>query len=92
MDWKIRVLLFLIAMGFAAVANIAATLILQRMQELGFDTRPSWNAKKQLLAYQGYWNIAPVKGWSRTPLMVMVISFVLAAAFLISTGTSIPKY
>ena len=78
-------------MAFAAVANIAATIILQRMQGAGFDTRPSWNAKKQFLPYYGYWNIAPVRGWSRTLLVTMVISFILAAAFLISSGLRVPK-
>jgi hypothetical protein len=91
MDWKMRVVLFLTSMAFAAVANIAATVILHRMEELGFDTRPSWNAKKQFLPYYGYWKAAPVRGWSRTPLVTMVISFILATAFLISSGLRLPK-
>jgi hypothetical protein len=91
MDWKIRVLLFLTAVALAAVANIAAIRILQRMQELAFDTRPSWNAKKQFLPYCGYWNIAPLKSWARGPLVVGVFSLFPVAALLISCALTLPK-
>jgi hypothetical protein len=91
MDWKTRVLLFLAAMLFAGIANAAAFYILERMQGLGFDTRPSWNAKKQFLPYYGYWNIAPTKGWSRGPLVAGVVSLILAAALLISCALRLPK-
>jgi hypothetical protein len=78
-------------MLFAEAANVSASEILERMRILGFDTAPSWKPNKIFLPYYGYWNIAPTKGWSGGPLVRAVISFILAAAFLISCAPRLPR-
>ena len=68
------------AMLFAALASGCAFFVLGRMRSLGRDVT-GW-LHKDLALYREYWNLAPAKDWSRTPLIVEIASFILAAYFL----------
>jgi hypothetical protein len=72
---------FALAMIFALLANACVFLILYRMKSLGFRVG-IWRTGKDFQLYSGYWNIAPKRGWSRLPFIVMVASFGAAVIFL----------
>lgn len=73
---------FAVAMLFGALANICAFFVLYRMRSLGFSVGMWRWPRKDFQLYSGYWNIAPKRGWSRFPIMMMPVAFVIAAVFL----------
>jgi hypothetical protein len=79
---------FAIAMLFGAVTNICAFFVPYRMRSLGFSVGIWRWPRKDFQLYSGYWHIAPKKGWSRLPIMMMLIAFVIMAIFLF---LSMPK-
>ena len=73
---------FVLAMVFAAVANGCAFFVLHRMKTLGREIGYWRTASKDFGLYKEYWGLAPSKNWSRAPLIVGILSCVLAAYFL----------
>jgi hypothetical protein len=68
--------------GYLTVAVISFTLalvcalfIINRMENLGFSVRGIWRKRKEFPIFYGYWNIAPKRGWSRFPLIIMYAAF-----------------
>jgi len=82
MDFRLRGLLFAIAMTFGGIANGLAFMVLGRMRSLGFSVGLWRWPRKDFQLYRTYWNIAPTNGWSRLPIMVSLIAFILAGIFL----------
>jgi hypothetical protein len=78
--WPLR--FFLAAMPFAALANVCAFQVLNRMKSIGFTVGLWRSARKDLALYRGYWHIAPKRNWSRLVLIVGVASFGIAARFV----------
>ncbi len=78
----IRIDFFAVAMIFGALTNLCAFFVLYRMRSLGFSVGIWRSARKDFQIYSGYWNIAPNRGWSRLPVIVMPVSFGIAAIFL----------
>ena|SRR5215467_12068054 len=78
------ILLFGLAMLFGGFANSLAFVVLNRMDEAGYKVGYWRWFSEDLRLYSEYWRIAPVKGWSRSALSGALISFLLAAAFLLS--------
>ncbi len=82
--WRdIGILLFGIAMVFAGLANYLAFTVLHRMQSAGVQVG-LWRGRNDFRLYGDYWRIAPERGWSRLPIIGLVVSFLLAACFLVS--------
>jgi hypothetical protein len=79
----VNIPLFLIAMMFAGVSNILAFLILFRMCSLGYRVR-LWRTVKDWTLYREYWRVAGHRNWSRAPMILALISFVLAGCFLLA--------
>jgi hypothetical protein len=85
--------LFTVSMMFGALANVCAFFILARMRSLGFSVGIWRWPRKDWLLYRGYWNIAPNKDWSRLPIILGLVSFALAAAFLFLSAYGIgPRF
>lgn len=78
-------LYLVLAMIFAGVANGCAFFVLHRMKTLGRNVGHWRWASKDFALYREYWNLAPLKNWSRLPLAVGIASFILAAYFLFHT-------
>jgi hypothetical protein len=82
MDWKLRGLLFAMAMVLTGIANVFAFKVLGRMRSLGFSVGLWRWPRKDFQLYSRYWTIAPTKGWSRLPLVAALFAFALAVIFL----------
>jgi hypothetical protein len=78
--WPLR--FFLAAMPFAALANVCAFQMLNRMRSIGFTVGWWRSLRKDFALYRGYWNIAPKRNWSRLVVVVGVASFGIAAVFV----------
>lgn len=81
---------FLLAMVFGGVANACAFFVLYRMQKLRHPVGV-WRTHKDWGTYRDYWRIAPTMKWSRTPLVIAFISFVVAATLLFSVAFGFPR-
>jgi len=75
--------LFGTAMLFGGIANSLAFLVFHRMNSAGFEVHISRGPLKDFRLYSEYWRIAPLRGWSRWILAGALLSFGLAAAFLL---------
>lgn len=73
---------FAVAMLFGVVANGCAFFVLGRMRSLGRNVGVWRWPQKDFALYRDYWNLAPANRWSRLPLIVGLVSFLLAAGFL----------
>ena len=80
--WGRSSLYFALAMVFGAAANGCAFFVLHRMKILGRRVGYWRTVSKDIALYKEYWRLAPSKNWSRAPLIVGIISFILAAYFL----------
>jgi hypothetical protein len=76
---------FVIAIIFAAVANGCAFFVLHRMKTLGRNVGHWRWASKDIALYKEYWKLAPMKKWSRAPLIVGIACFIFAVYFLFHT-------
>ena len=65
------------AMLLGGLANGLAFLVLDRMSSLGHRVG-IWRTPKDWGLYREYWRIAPERNWSREPITIALLSFVLA--------------
>jgi hypothetical protein len=77
---SIRLPLFAAAMVFAALANGLAFFVLGRMRSLGHRVG-IWRTSKDWALYREYWRVAPERDWSRAPIVIGLLSFVLGPVF-----------
>jgi len=73
-----RLAYFAAAMFFGALANGMAFLMLWRMRSLGRQVGIWRTLGKDWALYREYWQVAPAQNWSRAPLVVGIMSFLLA--------------
>jgi hypothetical protein len=76
---------FAVAMIFAIIANGCAFFVLGRMRTLGFSVALWRWRPNDFKIFRAYWNIAPVKGWSRRPVIIGFLAALAAFAFFISS-------
>jgi hypothetical protein len=69
-------------MPFAALANVCAFQVSNRMKSIGFTVGLWRSPSTDFALYRGYWNIAPKRNWSRLVPIVGVVSFGIAAVFM----------
>jgi hypothetical protein len=62
---------FAFALAFASVANVVAFRILGRMKAAGYEVG-FWRMSRDYRLYSDYWRIAPERGWSRAPLVILI--------------------
>jgi len=88
---SIRLPFFAAAMVFGALANGLAFLVLGRMRLLGHRVG-LWRTHRDWALYREYWRVAPERNWSRAPIMMSILSFVLAVwcLWLSLKGAQIP--
>ncbi len=72
---------FAAAMVFGGLANGLAFLVLGRMRSLGHRVG-IWRTCKDWALYREYWRVAPEKNWSRAPITIGILSFILAGWFM----------
>jgi len=84
---------FASAMVFAGLANGLAFFVLWRMRRLGHRVGILRTLGKDWALYRAYWRVAPEQNWSRIPLIIGPISFVLAGCLLFMSvcGMQIPR-
>jgi hypothetical protein len=80
--WR-AIVFFIAAMSFALVANVCAFFVFSRMRSIGFSVGLWRTMPKDLFLYRGYWNIAPKRNWSRAPIIIGALCFVVAIMFLL---------
>lgn len=80
---------FIVAMAFAVLANGLAFLMLGRMRSLGQQVS-FWRTHRDWTLYREYWRIAPARNWSRAPIVIGILSFLLAACFLWFSVAGVP--
>jgi hypothetical protein len=78
----IEIHFFAVAMLFGALASICAFFVLYRMRSLGFFVGIFRWPGRDFQLYSGYWKIAPKQGWSRLPILIMPVAFVIGVIFL----------
>lgn len=78
----VRIEFFAVAMIFGALSNACAFFVLYRMRSLGFTVGLWRSPRKDFPLYSGYWKIAPNRGWSRLPVVIMPVSFGIAVILL----------
>jgi len=80
------------AMLLGGLANGLAFLVLDRMGSLGHQVG-TWRTHKDWALYREYWRIAPGRNWSRAPITMALLSFVLAGYFmwLSMKGVVVPR-
>ena len=80
------------AMLLGGLANGLAFLVLDRMGSLGHRVG-IWRTHKDWALYREYWRIAPGRNWSRAPITIALLSFVLAGYFmwLSMKGVVVPR-
>lgn len=82
--WKlVHFICFSVAMLFGGLANGCAFFVFSRMKRLGRKVGHWRWFQEDLALYREYWNLAPERNWSRAPLIFGVVSFILAACFLL---------
>ena len=88
---SIRLPFFVAAMVLGALANGLAFFVLGRMRSLGHRIG-IWRTHRDWGLYREYWRVAPERNWSRAPIMIGLLSFVLALCFmwLSISGVHIP--
>jgi hypothetical protein len=74
---SIRLPFFAAAMVLGALANGLAFFVLGRMHSLGHRIGV-WRTRRDVALYREYWRVAPSRNWSRAPLIVALLSFLLA--------------
>jgi hypothetical protein len=72
---------FAAAMFFGAFSNALAFLVLGRMRSIGAQVGV-WRSHKDWALYRQYWRVAPGRNWSRAPIIVALLSLVLAAGLM----------
>jgi hypothetical protein len=72
---------FTVAVISLVLATVCAVFIVNRMENLGFSVRDIWRNRREFPIFSGYWNIAPKRGWSRFPLVIMYVAFGIAMVF-----------
>ena len=79
------------AMVFGALANGLFFLVLNRMSSIGHRVGV-WRTHRDWVLYREYWRVAPQRNWSRAPILMGILSFILAALFmwLSVTGAHVP--
>ncbi|HEY0565243.1 MAG TPA: hypothetical protein VGC88_06645 [Terriglobales bacterium] len=78
-------LAFLIAAMFlVAVANICGFVVIERLGAAGLDIG-NWKSEKDWTLCLEYWNIAPRRGWSRSPLVMTIVTTGLALLLLLAS-------
>jgi hypothetical protein len=85
-EWSLvhSIIYFAIAMLFGGLANACSFFVLGRMRSLGRNVGAWRWPHKDIALYRDYWNLAPERNWSRAPLIIGLVSFILAAYFLLS--------
>jgi len=80
------------ALLLGGLANGLAFLVLDRMSSLGHQVG-IWRTYKDWALYREYRRIAPDRNWSRAPITIAVLSFVLAGYFmwLSMKGVVVPR-
>ena len=73
---------FASAMVFAGLANGLACFVFWRMRKLGWQVGIWRTMGEDWALYRAYWRVAPGQNWSRLPLIIAPISFVLAGYLL----------
>jgi len=87
---NVRLPYFAAALVFAALANGIAFLVLSRMRSLGLRIGV-WRSHKDWALYRQYWRIAPERNWSRAPIILVVLSFLLAGCLLWMSLPIVPR-
>jgi hypothetical protein len=83
---------FAAAITFGGIANALACLVLFRMRSAG-ERIGFWRTHKDWARYRRYWQIAPARNWSRAPIVLALMSFVLALSMMWMSlrGMHIPR-
>lgn len=84
---------FASAMAFGGLANGLACFVFWRMRKLGWQVGIWRTIGKDWALYRAYWRVAPEQNWSRIPLIIAPISFLLAGylLFMAVGGIDIPR-
>lgn len=80
--------LFGAAIVFGGLANFFAFFILLRMGSLGYKVGIWRTLGRDWDLYREFWRIAPSRNWSRAPLPLALVSFVVAATLLVMAAWS----
>ena len=75
---NVRLPFFVAAMVFGALANGLAFIVLGRMRSFGHRVGV-WRTHSDWALYREYWRVAPGNNWSRAPITIGILSFILAA-------------
>jgi hypothetical protein len=83
---------FAAAMIFGGIANALLFLVLLRMRSAG-ERIGFWRTHKDWALYRQYWQIAPARNWSRAPIILSLMSLVLALSMMWMSiqGIHIPR-
>jgi hypothetical protein len=78
-------LAFLIAAMFlVVVANICGFVVIERLGTAGVDVG-DWKSEKDWTLCLEYWQIAPRRGWSRSPLVTAIATTGLALLLFLAS-------
>ncbi len=77
----VKVPLFVAAMIFAALANGFAFFVLYKMRSIGYRVG-IWRTARDWALYREYWRVAPANNWSRAPISLGIVNFIVAGVLL----------